>query len=131
LSHASKPKPNHHKTNYYQYHSSIDTSTLSNCQQDISLLCKKLAVDAESNEAMGEKKDPDDTGATAPSEGEEKVEEQGDSRPCILQQVMDASAADVVNCVRASLEVGIKKINPMPMYTRPLQRQAWGDIQVS
>jgi hypothetical protein len=77
---------------------------------------------------MDEKKDPgnqDRTGLTKPQgsslEEEEKVEEQGDA----------CKAKNVIKYMRSSLEDHIKQINPMPAYTRPVQRQAWGDVQVS
>jgi DNA-binding TFAR19-related protein (PDSD5 family) len=82
---------------------------------------------------MGETKDPDHTAPRTSSheEQEEKVEEQGDAGKSLLRQVMDVSATDRISSIRVALEDHINQINPMPVYTRPLQRQTWSDVQVS
>ena len=61
----------------------------------------------------------------------EEAEEEKAEDVCMLQKVMDVSAHELIHSMRATLEGHMKQINPMPIYNRPLQRQAWGDTQVS
>ncbi|CAB9525412.1 expressed unknown protein [Seminavis robusta] len=75
----------------------------------------------------------DHTGATVPrtsSDEEEKEEETYEERGTFTKNLMDAS--DTLTSMRTVIEEQMKQIQPpMPLYTRPLQRQHWGDVQVT
>ena len=75
---------------------------------------------------VSSKSEDDKGGLQIPNNGE--IQDKGDLKK--EDPLMNAS--DVINSMRSAIEDSLRNIDPpMPFFQRPMQRQHWGDVQVS